>query len=52
MTFSEFVSSSPKIIEGSMLSSGLFTGVSSLNANVSEHTVCSIFIGEYVPTRL
>jgi hypothetical protein len=29
-----------------MLPSGLFTGVCSLNANVSEHTVCSIFIGE------
>jgi hypothetical protein len=31
-----------------MLSSGLFTGVCSLNTNVSEHFVCSIFIGEWV----
>jgi hypothetical protein len=30
-----------------MLSSGLFSGVCSLNANVSEHSVCSIFIGEW-----
>jgi hypothetical protein len=29
-----------------MLSSGWFTGVCSLNANVSENYVCSIFIGE------
>jgi hypothetical protein len=28
------------------LSSGLFPGVCSLNANVSEHSVCSILIGE------
>jgi hypothetical protein len=28
-----------------MLSSGLFPGVCSLNANVSEHSVCSILIG-------
>jgi hypothetical protein len=28
-----------------MLSSGLFPSVCSLNANVSEHCVCSIFIG-------
>jgi hypothetical protein len=27
-----------------MFSSGLFPGVCSLNANVSEHSVCSIFI--------
>jgi hypothetical protein len=31
-----------------MLSSGLFPGVCSLNANVSEHSVCSTFIGESV----
>jgi hypothetical protein len=31
-----------------MFSFGLFPGVCSLNANVSEHTVCSIFIGESV----
>jgi hypothetical protein len=30
-----------------MLSSGLFPDVCSLNANVSEHFVCSIFIGRY-----
>jgi hypothetical protein len=30
-----------------MLSSGLFPSVFSLNANVSEHSACSIFIGEY-----
>jgi hypothetical protein len=30
-----------------MLSSGLFPGVCSLNANVSEHSVYSIFIGKY-----
>jgi hypothetical protein len=29
-----------------MLSSGWFTSVCSLNANVSEHYVCSVFIGE------
>jgi hypothetical protein len=29
-----------------MRSSGLFTSVCSLNSNVSEHTVCSIFIDE------
>jgi hypothetical protein len=29
-----------------MLSSGWFTGICSLNVNVSEHTVCSIFIGD------
>jgi hypothetical protein len=29
-----------------MLSFGLFTGVCNLNANISEHSVCSIFIGE------
>jgi hypothetical protein len=28
-----------------LLSSGIFTGVCSLSANVSEHPVCSIFIG-------
>jgi hypothetical protein len=28
-----------------MFSLGLFFGVGSLNANVSEHSVCSIFIG-------
>jgi hypothetical protein len=35
-----------------MLSSGLFTGVCGLNANVSEQSVCSIFKGEqasYLP---
>jgi hypothetical protein len=31
-----------------MLSSGLFYGVCSLNANVSQHSVCSISIGEWV----
>jgi hypothetical protein len=31
-----------------MLSSGLFPGVCSLRANVSEHYVCSIFTGELV----
>jgi hypothetical protein len=31
-----------------MLSSELFPGVCSLKANVSEHPVCSIFIGELV----
>jgi hypothetical protein len=31
-----------------MFSFGLFPGVCSLNANVSEHCVCSIFIGESV----
>jgi hypothetical protein len=31
-----------------MLSSGLFPGVCRLNANVSEHSVWSIFIGEYI----
>jgi hypothetical protein len=31
-----------------MLSSGLFASVCSLNANVSEHCLCSIFIGEYL----
>jgi hypothetical protein len=31
-----------------MLSSGLFPGVCSLNANVSEHCVCSIFIPTHV----
>jgi hypothetical protein len=31
-----------------VLSSGLFTSVSNLNANVAEHCVCSIFIGEWV----
>jgi hypothetical protein len=31
-----------------MFSFGLFPGVCSLNANVSEHSVCSIFIGESV----
>jgi hypothetical protein len=40
-----------------MFSFGLFFGVWSLIANVSEHSVCSIFIGEWgmkfeVPTRL
>ena len=30
-----------------ILSSGLFPGVWILYANVSEHSVCSIFIGEY-----
>jgi hypothetical protein len=30
-----------------MLYSGLFTSVCSLNANISEHLVCSIFIGAY-----
>jgi hypothetical protein len=29
-----------------MLSSGWFTGICSLNANVSEHCICSIFIGK------
>jgi hypothetical protein len=29
-----------------MLSSGRFPDLCSLNANVSEHSVCSIFIGE------
>jgi hypothetical protein len=28
------------------LSSGLFTGICNLSANISEHTVCYIFIGE------
>jgi hypothetical protein len=31
-----------------MLSSGRFTGVCSLSADVSEHSVCSIFIGVWV----
>jgi hypothetical protein len=31
-----------------MFAFGLFPGVCSLNASVSEHPVCSIFIGEYV----
>jgi hypothetical protein len=31
-----------------MFSFGLFSGVWSLIANVSEHSVCSIFIGEWV----
>jgi hypothetical protein len=31
-----------------MLSSGWFTGICSLNANVSEHYLCYIFIGELV----
>jgi hypothetical protein len=31
-----------------MLPSGLFPGVCSINADVSEHSVCSIFIGEQV----
>jgi hypothetical protein len=31
-----------------ILSSGLFTSVCNLSANVSEHSVCSIFIGEQV----
>jgi hypothetical protein len=32
-----------------MFSSGLFPGVSILYADVSVHTVCSIFIGRDVP---
>jgi hypothetical protein len=32
--------------ESRMLSSGLFPNVWSLNAKVSEHSVCSIFIGD------
>jgi hypothetical protein len=35
-----------------MLSSGLFPSVCSLNDNVSEPSAFSIFIGEWVPTRL
>jgi hypothetical protein len=31
-----------------MFAFGLFLGVCSLNANVSEYSVRSIFIGEYV----
>jgi hypothetical protein len=31
-----------------MLSSGLFPGICSLNVSVSELSVCSIFIGEYL----
>jgi hypothetical protein len=31
-----------------MLSSGGFPGVCVLNANVSKHSICSIFIGELV----
>jgi hypothetical protein len=31
-----------------MFAFGLFPGVCSLHANISEHSVCSIFIGEYV----
>jgi hypothetical protein len=31
-----------------MISYRLFPGVCSLNANVVEHSVCSIFIGEWV----
>jgi hypothetical protein len=34
-----------QIILGCMLSSGWFTGVCSLNANISEHSFCSIFLG-------
>jgi hypothetical protein len=35
---------------GLLLSSGfhVFPGVCSLNANVSENSVCSIYIGEYL----
>jgi hypothetical protein len=33
-----------------MLSSRLFHSVFNLNANVLEHSVCSIFIGEYLLT--
>jgi hypothetical protein len=29
-----------------MLSAGWFISVHNLNANISEHSVCSIFIGE------
>jgi hypothetical protein len=36
----------PPCFECRMLSSGLFPGACNLNANVSEHSVCSIFIGE------
>jgi hypothetical protein len=35
-----------------MFSFGLFSGVLSLNANVSEHSVSSIFIGESVRSTL
>jgi hypothetical protein len=40
-----------------MLSSGLFPGICSLNANLLEHCVCSIFIGtqpqsHFIPTCL
>jgi hypothetical protein len=34
-----------------MLSSELFPGVCSLNANVLEHCVCSMFIGEWGRTQ-
>jgi hypothetical protein len=34
-----------------MFSVGLFPGIWSLNANVLEHSVCSIFIGESVQLR-
>jgi hypothetical protein len=34
--------------ECSMLSSGLFSGICSLDSNVVEHCVCSIFIGKWI----
>jgi hypothetical protein len=37
-----------KLLPTCILSFGLFPGVCSLNANVSEHSVCSIFMGEKV----
>jgi hypothetical protein len=45
----------PSCFKFHVLSSGLFPGVCSLNANVSEYSVCSIFIGGWVwviPRRL
>jgi hypothetical protein len=35
-----------------LLPSGLFTGICSLNVNISEQSVCSIFIGEQVWSEL
>jgi hypothetical protein len=35
-----------------MLFSGLFLGVRSLNANISEHSVCPFYIGEYSPMKM